>query len=303
MASTVHMATAEDDARHKPGPSSLSLWNESYWFSFYDPASEIGATIRLGIHANKEEANLYLLIARGREVVHSNVDMRAPVPPWEDRRLSLHGYTIEFEKPLDRFRLRYQHDWHALDLVWEGISPTYLYPYPPGTTADQVPRHIEHAGTVTGNVTIAGEAHQLDCFGHRDHSWGGERDWSKLPRWDYLSGEFGKDLWFNAVRVVVGESENAPELYLGGLWDGKAVMGLQQVKMDVQTTDGGTRQLGVDLHLTDERGREHHIIGEEVLAIAPAQFGRTWVKDGFTRYRCGDRLGYGVLEHGYIENP
>ena len=91
------------------------------------------------------------------------------------------------------------------------------------------------------------------------------------------------------------------ELFLGGLWDGQEVLGLADVKMDVRTADGGARQLGVDLHLVDERQRVHHIVGEQVLVIAPTQFGRTWCKDGFTRYRYGDRVGYGILEHAYIE--
>jgi len=299
MASTVHMATAEDDQRHQPGPNSLPLWNESYWFAFYDPGSEVGVTARLGMYPNKQEGNLYLLFARGREIVHAVIDPCGPLPLWEDNRMSSHGYVIDLEKPPDQFRLRYEHEGHAMDVVWEGYSPTYLYPVPPGTTSDQVPRHIEHAGVVTGTVTIAGTPYPVDCLGHRDHSWGGERDWSKMPRWDYLSGEIDKDFWFNAVQVSI---EGFPQdLYRGGLWDGKEVLDLAEVRMEVETTEGGTRQVGVDLHMTDERGREHHIVGEEVLVIAAVQFGQTWIKDGFTRYRYGDRVGYGILEHGYIE--
>src|SRR3989304_5106665 len=106
MASSVHMATPEDDARHTPGPYALPLWNESYWFAFYDPGSQIGVTVRLGMHPNKEQANLYLLIAPQGEIVHSLIAPRAPVPAWEDGRISLHGYSIGFEKPLERFHLR-----------------------------------------------------------------------------------------------------------------------------------------------------------------------------------------------------
>ncbi len=297
MASNVHMATAEDDRRHAPGPDSLPMWNESYWFAFYDPTSEVGATLRLGMHPNQNEANLYLMFVRGREVAYTLIDTHAPMPPVEDDRFSLHGYVIDIERPLERFRLRYEREGHAIDLIWEGFSPTYLYPFPPDSSSDQIPRHIEHAGTVTGTMKIGGVEHNVDCLGHRDHTWGGERDWSKMHNWDYLSGEIGKDFWFNAVQITLGDQE----IHIGGLWNGKEVLALKQIKMDVQTTDGGTRQLGVDLHLVDERDREHHIIGEEVLAIATAQFVKTLVKDGFTRYRYGDRVGYGILEHGYVE--
>lgn len=299
MASTVHMATIEDDQRHAPGPGSLPLWNESFWFAFYDPRNEIGLSSRLGMHPNKQEGNIYHFITHAGEVVHSLIDVHAPLPPQDRRRLALGGLVIEFEEPRERFHLRYTQGWHGMDLIWEGFSPTYMYPFPPQTTADQVPRHIEHAGVVSGTMTIAGRRFDVECLGHRDHSWGGERDWSKLPRWDYLSGEIGRDFWFNAVQVSL---TGIPQpIYLGGLWDGKEVLNLAEVEMAVRTTDGGTRQTGVDLRLTDELGRDHHVIGEEVLAIATAPFGRTRIRDGFTRYRYGDRVGYGILEHGYIE--
>src|SRR3989304_5898267 len=177
MASSLHMAAVEDDRRHTPGPESLPLWNESFWFAFYDPASEVGATIRVGIHANRDDANIYLFLTHGREVVHSLIDFHAAVPPMEDRRLAIAGYTIEWVTPLESFRLRYEQGWHSLDVVGEGFSPTYLSASPPDSTSDQIPRHIEHAGTVTGNITIAGTRYSVDCLGHRDHSWGGERDW------------------------------------------------------------------------------------------------------------------------------
>ena len=71
--------------------------------------------------------------------------------------------------------------------------------------------------------------------------------------------------------------------------------------MKVATADGGRRPTGVELRMTDASGCEHLVIGEHVLAIAPVQFGRSWLKDGFTRYTMDGRVGYGILEHGYLE--
>jgi len=296
---TEHMATAEDDARHVPGPASLPLWNESFWFALYDEQAGIGVTVRAGMHPNKGEGNIYLLIAQDGGIAHTLIDLHAPLPPDEPARLEMLGYSIEWEEPLERFRLRYAQGNTGFDLTWEGASPVYMYPYPPQSTSDQVPRHIEHSGRVRGTVTIGGVAHRIDCMGHRDHSWGGERDWAQLPRWDYLSGEFGADLWFNVVRVSL--TGVAQDICLGGLWDGKELLRIADVEVDIATADGGTRQTGGVIRFMDARGREHHVIAEEVLAIAPVWFGRTCVKDGFTRYRCGDRVGYGILEHAFTE--
>ena len=164
---------------------------------------------------------------------------------------------------------------------------------------DLIPRHIEHAGTVTGTVTIAGVKHPLDCLAHRDHSWGGERDWAKMYTWDYLNAEFGRDYWFNAVRIKFGP--DIDYIYIGCVWDGRELHALADLDIQSRLTDGGTRQLGVIARGTDERGRQHEFVGEQVLVNVPVQFGRTWLKDGITRYRAGDRIGYGIHELGYQE--
>ena len=106
MASTTHLATPEDDARHTPGPASLPLWNESLWFPFYDSASDVGVVLRAGIHANRGEANLFLFLTHRGTVVHSVIDHRLPVPPVEQGRLEMAGLLIEWLVPRESFRLR-----------------------------------------------------------------------------------------------------------------------------------------------------------------------------------------------------
>ena len=298
MASTTDLATPEDDRRHAPGPDSLPLWNESLWFPFYDPAQEIGVVLRAGIYPNRNEANLFLFVTHRGTIVHTLVDQRAPVPPVEDGRLAIHGLTIDWQEPLRRFRLRYRQGTVGFDVVWQASSPAYRYPHPDGVSFDQIPGHIEQGGTVRGVVTIGGVDHPIDCPAHRDHSWGGERDWAKFHRWNYLSGEIGPDFWFNAVRIDLGPEV---DIRIGCLWNGRELLALTAIELDVATADGGARQTGVVARLTDERGGTHEIVGEEVVVNCPVLYGRTWLKDGFTRYRYGDRVGWGILEHGYVE--
>jgi hypothetical protein len=299
MPTTTHMASEADDARHTPGPGALPLWNESFWFPFYDPRAEIGVVFRVGTLPNQRSANVYLFITHHGTVAHSLVDHGLPSPAMAPAELVLaNGLALEWT-PRERFHLRYAHAAHGFDVEWRGMSPTYLYPHPPDSTAEEYPRHIEHAGKVTGTVTIAGKKHDVDCPAHRDHSWGGERDWAKMRHWDYLSAEFGGEAWLNAVRIKL-----APEMdfiHLGCLWDGRELHTLADMRFETRTTDGGTRQQGVVASLTDERGRQHRLVGEEVLVNCPVQFGRTWLKDGITRFQLGDRVGFGIHELGYVE--
>ena len=299
MPAREHMASVADDERHVAGPGALPFWNESFWFTAYDPAAEVGVVFRSGAAPLQGTANLYLYLTHRGRVVHAVMDHALPLAPPAPRRLTFpNGLDVEWE-PRERFTLRYRSGPHAFDLVWEGLSPTYLYPHPPDVPVEVVPRHIEHTGTVRGTVTLGGVAHAIDALGHRDHSWGGERDWAKLERWEYVNAEFGRDLWFHAVRVKLRDLD---WIHIGCLWDGAALHALDGIAFESETADGGTRQVRIAVNATDEQARAWRFVGEEVLVNCPAVFGRTWLKDGITRYRCGERVGYGIYELGYTES-
>lgn len=297
MASKTHMATVEDDARHVTGEGALPLWNESYWFAWYDPETEISVAARLGLLPVQGFANIYVLVTQGPAMVYSMIDQRAPLPPFEDKRIACNGYMIEFAAPLDKFRLTYENGDTGFDVTWEGYSPTAMWPHPPGPV-EQIPRHIEHAGKVRGTVKIGGRDHAIDCLGRRDHSWGGERNWHRIAPWDYLSGEIDETFWFNAARVQIAGMPQP--ITVGCLFDGDEVMMATKIDADVKLDATGIRQTAVDLRITDEKGREHHITGE-VLACANVWFGPTCLREGFAKWTYGDRVGYGVHEHGYNE--
>lgn len=296
MTSKTHMATVEDDARHAPGPESRPLWNESYWFTFVEPKAEIGFAARFGMLPNLGYGNFYLLVSQGDALVYSLIDQRAKLPE-PGAPLSMCGCTIDVEKPLERFHLTFERDSIALDVVWESSIPTCMWPHPPGSI-DQSTRHIEHSGRVKGTLRIGETVHQIDCPAHRDHSFGGVRDWNSFEYWDYLSGEFD-GFWFNAVKIRI---KGLPQdLFIGCLWDGEEVVIVPKIEMNVRETEAGTRATGVDLHMTDEKGRAHHIVGQSACASGNVWFGPTCLREGYARWTYGDRVGYGVHEHGYTE--
>ena len=297
MASKTHMATIEDDARHAPGPEAKPLWNESYWFTFVDPKADIAFAARFGMLPMKRYGNFYLLISQHDALLYSLIDQRATLPE-QGAPLSMCGYSITIEKPLERFRLTFDNGDCAFDLVWQGVSPTCMWPHPPGDI-DQTTRHIEHSGRITGKLRLGEATYDIDCPAHRDHSFGGERNWSTFEHWDYLSGDFDEDFWFNAVEIKIAGMPQP--FYVGCLWDGEEVMWTPKVEMTVKTAESGTRAEGVDLRMTDEKGREHHIIGETAFASGNVWFGPACLREGYAKWTYGDRIGYGVHEHGYVE--
>jgi len=137
--------------------------------------------------------------------------------------------TIDVQKPLEQFQLTFERDGVSLDVIWESTIPTAMWPYAIRSTVDQSTRHIEHSGTVKGTLRIGETVHRIDCFGHRDHSFGGERNWSTFETWDYLSGEIDENFWFNALKIrLTGMPQPA---HVGCLWDGQEVMALTRIEM------------------------------------------------------------------------
>ncbi|MEO8457732.1 MAG: hypothetical protein ABI559_07975 [Chloroflexota bacterium] len=291
------MATTEDDARHTPGPNAKPLWNESYWFTFVDPKAEIAFAARFGMLPVKRYGNFYLLISDPKELLYSHIDNRAKLPEY-GAPLSMGGYTIDFVKDRERFHLTYDNAGVSADLTWESSVPTGMWPHAP-VPVDESPRHIEGSGRVKGTLRVNETTYEIDCPGHRDHSFGGERDWSKIHRWDYLSGDFGDDFWFNAVRIKLDGM--AQPFHVGCLWDGKQVLALPRIQMDVKTAEGETRATGVEVRATDENGGEHHISGEMAFASGNVWFGPACLREGYAKWTYNGRTGYGVHEHGYVE--
>ena len=227
MASTTHMATPEDDRRHAPGPTRAAAVERELLVS----ALRSGERDRRRVAGRRctckrGDANLYLFITHKGAIVHAVTEHRAALPPLDGDSFTVAGLRIDIEKPLERFRLRYAHGSTAFDLAWEAFSPAYKYPTPP---SDEFPGHIEQGGRVTGTVMLGGTEYPFDGLGHRDHSWGGERDWTKFKRWTYLSGEFGTDAWFNAVRIDLGDQL---DIRIGCMWDGKELLALQAIEIE-----------------------------------------------------------------------
>jgi hypothetical protein len=301
MTVSSYVPSAETDGRHRPGAAALQYWNESVWFPMYDPRTDIGIVFRSGIYPKwgAGSSNCFLSIVHEGRIVLTLSDQRAPLPSDDPTRIVTDsGLSIEWEEPLHSFRLRFSLGSHAFDLHWKGMGPPYLYPTMEGQPADMVPRHIEQGGRATGTVRLGGRDFAFDGYAHRDHTYGGERDWNHFYRWNYLSGEFDQ-FWFNAVRIKF--HADMDWLRIGCIWDGARLLALHDVSMRVQTADGGTRLVAAEATLTDELGRAHHIASGRICGVAPVLIWNTWLKDFLVEYRMNGRIGYGVFEHGYRE--
>ena len=295
MISSTDMIDPQDDRRHTPGPDSLPLWSESYWFPIYDPQARVGVVTRIGILPNQGRATLWMFISHEGRIVHNATNLDCPLPEGDIDDLRLGPVAYRCIEPLRKWRLTYDGGDYGMDLEWDAFCPVYQYPAPPGSTVDQAARHIEQSARVRGTITVAGKPIAVNCLGHRDHSWGGERDWTKLCTWTYMSCEFDERLSLNAVQIWF-----APEAQFkaGFFWDGSDVMGREDLGAVIHTNEDRTVQTGASLWLVNEKGQRHDLTAE-VIDVCPVRIGPTQVNDAITRFRLGDRVGYGIIEYGY----
>src|SRR3990172_630104 len=122
------MIEARDDRRHAPAADSLPLWNESYWFSFYDPAARIGVVTRMGILQNQGEANVWFYVSKDGKIAHRGTDLRCGVPAGDIDALRMKDVTYRCLEPLRKFRLTYEGTGASMDVTWSGAHPVFLYP-------------------------------------------------------------------------------------------------------------------------------------------------------------------------------
>jgi hypothetical protein len=301
MTPSAYVPSVDMDERHRPGPAALQYWNESFWFPLYDPKQDIAIIFRSGVYPKWETgwSNCFLTILHEGRIVLALSDQRAPLPPDEPRRIVTgSGLTIEWRELLQSFSLRFSSGSHGFDLVWTGMSPPFLYQGMHDQPIDFVPRHIEQGGRAVGTVRLGGREFAFDGYAHRDHTFGGERDWNTMYRWNYLSGELD-DFWFNAVRLKF--HADMDWLSLGCIWDGRDLVNLDDVVLAVTTADGGSRFVAATATLTDQRGRRHQIETGAIRGVAPVLLWSSWLKDYVVEYRMADRAGYGIFEHGYRE--
>jgi hypothetical protein len=152
--------------------------------------------------------------------------------------------------------------------------------------------HYEQSMRVRGDVTIDGQRVAFDGSGHRDHSWG-LRDWGTLQHMRWLTGQM-PGFAFNAVYITLAGSS----ITNGYVWmDGEA-RPVDRVRLE--NTFDASGLAARDVRLTLGTGDREVVVTGDVLVNVPLPLdGRgtsTLYTVGWTRYRCGDRTGYGVAE-------
>ncbi len=309
------MISALDEQLHSP--STDPSWQESYYFNWADADGRYFGLARIGFNPASGTADgLLITVVDGRlEYVYPAVGVS--VTPGEltaraERGLAVDNLCFTMREPLTRWNVTLTGR-TSVDLTWTALAAPHDY-HPndghPDTTHDQPgdvvtetatrtadAHHFEQVGTVTGLIRVGGREHRIDALGQRDKSWG-VRDWAAISGWEWITGQFGPDLAFNATLSLVHDSGEPTGFVMR---DG-VNRALTSVQIDYEWDSTRNVPRSARLNLVDETG-EHYEIRATALAQVPMIKGNLFLQETHARFetRVGgvDRVGVGVVEHAW----
>lgn len=213
------MATPEpaDELRHAADDN--ELWNESYYFDWFQADGSLGGYIRIGFYPNLNTVWYWAcLVGPDRKLVtvvchdvplpssNQSLEIRADglwadhvvAEPTERMTLSLESFAIAVDDPSDMYGDPVgDHVPFGFELDWDTDRAAYLWP--PVTPRYEIPCRV------TGTVSVGDETIEIDGWGQRDHSWGAARDWWS-NHWCWSAGRLDDGTRFHTAGAFFDES-------------------------------------------------------------------------------------------------
>ena len=264
----------EDDSWKFHERSPDPFWNESGLFGFMIPERKIDGYFYVWHRPNMNltSAGVAIWDDSGSEThncLYSEWFHFNPMSPDTDMfdfELG-NGMSCRLLEPLKRYRLGYESEECALDLVWEGAYA------PPNLHYDNSAEqgfdvyggiHYEQLGSVRGSIRLQGETLEVDCHHFRDHSRGLRPGPLRgLPGGGFDFGWASDRTSFAVTTVrpdpkapVTARSIDRPG-YGHFIKDGELGQIVDGERRVVERAEDG-RPLRVTMRLEDENGRELH---------------------------------------------
>lgn len=301
-------ARPEDDLLHPAANGKVSgdSLTETQYFGFSVPEHGIHGLAYLWHHPNLKVVTGGVMAWKGiarRSIDAELFDIRAYMSDaaiandLHDFRLD-NGYGVRIIEPNKAFELTYSDEakQNRVTLRYDAVTPTIMFG--DGT-------HLEQGLRVTGELTLLGTTYAVDCFNIRDRSWAKLRPENSmpLPPISWLSGVFGKDLFFNC-NIMDHEGSNpfctgtfskspADALTSGWVWDKGELSRVVQAFKTVERDPHDLLPRRMTLHLITSSGRELKIDGELVASCPWATWPNMLANVTLMRWTCEGQTGYG----------
>jgi hypothetical protein len=194
---------SRDELVHEYPKPLDSHWKENWYFNFIDREAGAWGINHISLMRLKQQGRFSAFhVVDGEVLMYSNViDIQDELPDLTDGRL-----RFEFIEPFSKFRLTFDGPRHRVELDYTARFDVFDYAGArrPGGDKALAVNHYEQALFAKGRVEKSGKAYQIDCLGHRDHSWG-FRNEAKVSGWNWMAVQF-PDKTINMSLVRIGKA-------------------------------------------------------------------------------------------------
>ncbi len=250
---------AKDEFIHEYPKPLDSPWKENWYFNFVDRENKAWGINHISLMRDKGKGRFAAFhVIDDQVLMYANlIDIDENMQEITDGKL-----TFDFIEPFKKFRLTFDGPQHQVDLTYEARFDMFDYAVDkkatdaaiqaknPGKNRAMIINHYEQALYAKGSIVKDGETKTIDCFGHRDHSWG-YRNESKVSGWNWVAIQM-KDKTINMSRVILGKA------YIGSGF--------------ISTPEGNTRITSMNVEHTDFKDN----LPESSVFKAQDKNGKTW---------------------------
>lgn len=194
------MEAREEGIHDYPRPLQ-SHWKENWYFNFIDRKNRAWGINHISLLRLTQQGRFSAFHVVDEEVLlYSNlIDLTEDFQELSDGKL-----RFEFLEPFQKFRVTFQGPRHQVEINYRARFAVFDYARArrPGKDQALALNHYEQALWAQGRIIKDGKTRAIDCFGHRDHSWG-YRNESKVSAWNWAAVQF-EDKTINLSRVMIG---------------------------------------------------------------------------------------------------
>ena len=236
---------APHSAEYPHDPVSKPDWKESWYFQLYDPAAKLCGLFYISSYPNvpKQDFLLAYLADGDFDLYLNTLPIAGKITRLGDDKL-----TFTLVEPNQQWNISFDDGIRFAELEFHGRFPTFTYDpdqaYAKGILEQE---HYEQACTVKGNVRLKdGTRLDIDCLGHRDHSWG-SRDYAGIDKWYWVAAQFE---WctIGLIRLEIGDKTETA----GFMATSKGTKLLKDIEIETRYEEDGVTPEGFTYKFKDE---------------------------------------------------
>jgi hypothetical protein len=290
----------QDDFIHPTGEE--PAWREAFYFDFFDPDTRLSGFGYSGVHPNQQIGDVIFALWRDDVLLARSTRWDYNIPgDIGEERLDFGPLCFQPVTPFKTWNMFFDDGSCQLDLSFEAIHSAYSWADSEQALAETNSHHYEQQGRYRGSVRVAGERHQVNAVGVRDHAWGwGAR--AGIRSWHWASAQFSTDFAFNVFQVALGDGRN---IHYGYVYRGEDNLFLHRSRLVAEYAQRGQAPAAFRAELETQSGERLSAGAQIINAFNISHQERN--KQGYhyfcaTDYLCDGRQGYGHSNFYWCNN-